>query len=244
VAYYSETGLAGANDEFFLSEKLERAVPLRVNGVSKAAVNCWKHGDDRAALMVVGCIIDLLADRKLRHRKLLLESSKTIGDHPRKLVNVSLIRDGPALQPQFRVAVPGLFSVKRSWKMAVLRGAEPMAVYLVRTIDDHDLVGIFNAPNFDQLVVAVDECLDPSDCEYQRMGTGGIMWESPAVPIPIPHDENAPDDPAEVDIPWNGASLTDGWWTSFYEDGRRWRAFFPDEPRKPRPSRPPRPMGP
>src|SRR5260370_35954407 len=41
----------------------------------------------------------------------------------------------------------GLFSVKRSWKMAVLRGAEPMAVYLVRTIDDHDLVGILNGAN-------------------------------------------------------------------------------------------------
>src|SRR5258706_14232585 len=106
-----------------------------------------------------------------------------------------------------------------------------MAVYLVRTIDDHDLVGIFNASNFDDLVVAVDECLEPADCEYQRMGTGGIMWTSPAVPIPVPHDENAADDGEEVEIPWNGAELSDSWWGNFYEaNPRRWRAFFPDQP--------------
>ncbi|MGZ5870692.1 MAG: hypothetical protein ACXWKP_01120 [Bradyrhizobium sp.] len=58
------------NDQFFLNEKLERAVPFHVNGVSKIVVNCWKHGDDRATLVVVGCIIDLLANCKLRHREL------------------------------------------------------------------------------------------------------------------------------------------------------------------------------
>jgi hypothetical protein len=65
------------NDQFFLSKKLERSVPLHVNGISKVAVDCWKHGDDRAALVVVGGIIDLFANCKLRHRKLLLELSKT-----------------------------------------------------------------------------------------------------------------------------------------------------------------------
>jgi hypothetical protein len=120
-----------------------------------------------------------------------------------------------------------------------------MAVYLVRTIDDHDLVGIFNAPNLEELALAVDECLNTDDCEYQRMGTGGIMWTSPAVPIPVPYDADAADDSDEADIPWSGASLSDSWWGSFYEDNpRRWRAFFPDQPRKPRPSPPSRPMGP
>jgi hypothetical protein len=57
------------NDQLFLGEKLEGAVPFHVNGISKIAVNCWKHGDDRAALMIVGCTIDLLANRKLRHRE-------------------------------------------------------------------------------------------------------------------------------------------------------------------------------
>ena len=76
VLYDAHSGLAVVNDQFFLGEKLERAVPFHVNGVSEVVVNCWKNGDDRAALVVVGCIIDLLANCKLRHRELLQELSK------------------------------------------------------------------------------------------------------------------------------------------------------------------------
>lgn len=56
------------NDKFFLGEKLERAVSFRVNGVSKVAVDGWKDGDDRAALMVIRYTVDLLANRKFCHR--------------------------------------------------------------------------------------------------------------------------------------------------------------------------------
>jgi hypothetical protein len=45
-----------------------------IDGVSNVAFNRWKNGNDRADFMVVDCIIDLLANRKLRHRKLPLES--------------------------------------------------------------------------------------------------------------------------------------------------------------------------
>jgi hypothetical protein len=69
---------AGVNDQFFLGKELERAVSLHVDGVSNLALNCWKHGDDRADFMVAGCIIDFLANCKLRHRKLLLESSMRV----------------------------------------------------------------------------------------------------------------------------------------------------------------------
>jgi hypothetical protein len=58
------------NDQFFFGKKLERAVPFGVNGVPEAAVNCRKYGDDRTHLMIVGRIIDRLANRKLRHREL------------------------------------------------------------------------------------------------------------------------------------------------------------------------------
>jgi hypothetical protein len=121
-----------------------------------------------------------------------------------------------------------------------------MAVYLVRTIDEHDLVGIFNAPNLDELALVVDECLDPGDCEYQRMGTGGIMWTEPAIPIPIELPEGEEDDSTEPDpVPWSAATLTDDWWNSFYGFRRgNWKAFYPDAPKKPHPSPPPRPMGP
>jgi hypothetical protein len=69
---------AVVNDYFFFGEELERAVSRHIDGVSNVALNRWKNGNDRADFMVVGCIIDFLANRKLRHRKLLLESSMRV----------------------------------------------------------------------------------------------------------------------------------------------------------------------
>jgi hypothetical protein len=69
------------HDQFFFGEKPERAVPFGVNGVPEAAVNCRKYGDHCTNLMVVGDVIDLLANRKFRHRKLLLESSMRLYLH-------------------------------------------------------------------------------------------------------------------------------------------------------------------
>jgi hypothetical protein len=60
----------GVTDQLFLVEKLQRAIPFRVNGISKAAVNCWEHGHDRAALMIVWLHINLFADGKFRHQEL------------------------------------------------------------------------------------------------------------------------------------------------------------------------------
>jgi hypothetical protein len=54
--------------QFFLGKKLECAVPFHVNGIPKVAVNRRKYGNDDAALMVVGYIVDLLANRKFCHR--------------------------------------------------------------------------------------------------------------------------------------------------------------------------------
>jgi hypothetical protein len=68
----------GVTDQLFLVEKLQRAIPFRVNGISKAAVNCWEHGHDRAALMIVGCIINLFADGKFRHRELPAENQQCL----------------------------------------------------------------------------------------------------------------------------------------------------------------------
>src|SRR6266436_3758631 len=74
----------------FPRRKTGAPVPFRINGVSKFAVICWKHGDDRTHLMVVGCVFDLVANRKLRHRKLLPESSVRL--YRQKAVYVSLTR--------------------------------------------------------------------------------------------------------------------------------------------------------
>ncbi len=64
-----------------------------------------------------------------------------------------------------------------------------MAAYLVRTIEEHDLVGVFYAPNTYSLAFMIDEVLDPDDCEYLVIGPGGIVWSERAVEIPVPSQE-------------------------------------------------------
>jgi hypothetical protein len=101
-------------------------------------------------------------------------------------------------------------------------------MYFVRTIRDCDLVGVFFARDTDELMMLVDECTDPGACEYQRMKTGGIMWTSPAIPVPIETPEDA-DGTEDDPIPWNGASLTESWFDSFYGYAKgKWKLLVPD----------------
>jgi hypothetical protein len=67
--------LAGVNDQVFLVKKPERAVSFHVNRVPKVTLICPEHGDNGSDFMFVRSFVDLLANRKLRHRELLLESS-------------------------------------------------------------------------------------------------------------------------------------------------------------------------
>jgi hypothetical protein len=60
-----------------------------------------------------------------------------------------------------------------------------MPAYLVRLIKNRDIVGIFAADDFDDLLIVADECTDIDRCEYIELPPGGIMWESPAKPIPL-----------------------------------------------------------
>jgi hypothetical protein len=83
--------------------------------------------------------------------------------------------------------------------------------YLVRTIEDHDLVGIFVAENRLQLEMIVDECVDADACEYAPMSSGAMFWTSPAIEIPPPQgdEDSEDDDPA---VPFAAASLSENWW--------------------------------
>jgi hypothetical protein len=60
--------LSGANDQFFLGEKLERTVTLHIHGVTKVAVRGGEDRNDDAVLMVVGRLFYPFANRKFRHR--------------------------------------------------------------------------------------------------------------------------------------------------------------------------------
>jgi len=120
-----------------------------------------------------------------------------------------------------------------------------MPAYLVRLIKNRGIVGFFAADDFDDLVTAVDECTDVPACEYVELPPGGIMWTSPAIPVPV--DTGDPDDEdAEITpLPWERASLSEVWWNVVYgftED--EWTPFDPDAPQDPVPESPKRPHGP
>jgi hypothetical protein len=124
-------------------------------------------------------------------------------------------------------------------------GEDFMPTYLVRLIDNHDLVGVFVANDLEQLALIVDECTDPGACEFQRMKPGGLMWTSRAIPVPIELGEDY-DDTEPDPVPWDAASLTESWWDSFYGFAKgKWRPIFPDQPHdQPEPPEPPQPSGP
>jgi hypothetical protein len=119
-----------------------------------------------------------------------------------------------------------------------------MPAYLVRTIDDHDIVGFFVAEEMEDLLITIDECLDAADCEYVELPSGGILWSSPAIAVPLDpgsdEDENANDGQR---LPWARAELSETWWSVVYGyTDDEWTEFFPGK-RKAR-SKPLRPMGP
>jgi hypothetical protein len=116
-----------------------------------------------------------------------------------------------------------------------------LRAYLVRTIDDHDLVGIYVAKSREQLQWLVDECINVDLCEYAPMPAGGIQWTDPAINIPVPESDDPDEDPNPGPfLPWSGATETDSWRPFLYEVIKRWKPLYnkgddPDLPLTPRP---------
>lgn len=103
-----------------------------------------------------------------------------------------------------------------------------MPAYLVRTIQKHDLVGVFYAANVYDLAYMIDEVLDPNECEYTTIGPGGVIWEDPAISIPLPGRATEDDDGGEEEeaelIPWKDARFTENWaLLAYYDSGKRWK---------------------
>jgi hypothetical protein len=120
-----------------------------------------------------------------------------------------------------------------------------MPAYLVRLIQTRDIVGFFVADDFNDLVIAVDECTDVPACEYVEMPAGGIMWTSPAIPVPIDISDRK-DESADIEVlPWAQAELSESWWSVVYGYvDEEWTRFDPDAPQDPTPESPKRPLGP
>jgi hypothetical protein len=99
-----------------------------------------------------------------------------------------------------------------------------MPAFLVRTIEEHKLVGIFVAPNLFELALLLDEGIDPGVCECQWMNAGGTLcggglpWLCPPIQtmtiVPLTRS------------PWVEASLTEEWMCSVYGPPKgKWRAI-------------------
>lgn len=91
-----------------------------------------------------------------------------------------------------------------------------MNAYMVRLADSHEVVGIFVARSIDRLWWAVDECTSPQDCEYRKLGEGGVFvpgrtsaqWPTRTIHDRIKDDGGIhPDD--EDDL--RGAILSEEW---------------------------------
>jgi hypothetical protein len=119
-----------------------------------------------------------------------------------------------------------------------------MPAYLVRLIKNRDLVGFFAADDFDDLEIAVDECTDVGACEYVELPPGGIMWTSPAIPVPVDVGDRE-DEGAEIEeLPWATAVLSEPWWHVVYGYANdEWTRFDPEAPQD-APDPPRKQMGP
>lgn len=99
-----------------------------------------------------------------------------------------------------------------------------MQAYLVRQGRDRQVVGIFVAKDVDQLAVLIDECCDPSGCEYLPAGPGGIFQSrrtDAQFPIRYVGEDPHPDDGA----PFVGADYTDSWHMAMDQS---WRSVAKD----------------
>jgi hypothetical protein len=108
-------------------------------------------------------------------------------------------------------------SPARSWP----RWEAELPAYLVRFVDDHDLVGIFFPNSIGQLCDLVDECCDIDECEYTELPPGGVYWTDEAIAVPV--QAVSDDDEDEPRIPWAGAMETESWTSRLYNGPGNWK---------------------
>jgi hypothetical protein len=120
-----------------------------------------------------------------------------------------------------------------------------MPAYLVRLIQNRDIVGFFAADDFGNLVITVDECTDVAACEYVELPPGGIMWTSPAIPVPIDISDREDESTDVIGLPWASIELSESWWSVVYGyTDEEWTRFDPDAPQDPTPEPPKKHMRP
>ena len=66
-----------------------------------------------------------------------------------------------------------------------------MSAYLVRLIKSHDTVGFFTADDVFGWRPQSMNAPDVDACEYVKLPVGGVMWESPTIPVRIDARDDA-----------------------------------------------------
>lgn len=94
-----------------------------------------------------------------------------------------------------------------------------MSGFVVRLAGSKEIVGLFVAESIDRLRWAVDEVCDPHECEYVRIGSGGIYWSVSGKPVITETEE-------EIHVETADAELSESVWARFaYQDDFKWKGF-------------------
>ena len=81
-----------------------------------------------------------------------------------------------------------------------------MKAYFVRKTEDREVVGLFVAPSVLLLAALVDECCDPTGCQYAIARMGGIMMlETTTIKWPLDKGDR------DVHTGLDGATLSQQW---------------------------------
>lgn len=99
-----------------------------------------------------------------------------------------------------------------------------MANYLVRLIENKEIVGFFSAGSDHELFWLVDECTDPWGCERQKLvGGWGVIWPAPkAFKVPLKN--------LDAEVKLNKAQLTEGATTLLLDEGK-WKLVAVEDER-------------
>jgi hypothetical protein len=102
-----------------------------------------------------------------------------------------------------------------------------MSAYLVRLKSNRELVGLFVSDSTDDLCLLIDECCDPSDCEYKPLPRGGIYYEKAGAPDISTIYRDEPGTGEKMPDWFAGATLSDHWYGIFEsERGEKgWKAL-------------------
>ncbi|MGY8630870.1 hypothetical protein RAD15_00050 [Bradyrhizobium sp. 14AA] len=91
-----------------------------------------------------------------------------------------------------------------------------MPAYLVRLIDNHQIVGIFFADHPGSLALSVHEWTDKDRCEYVKLPEGGIVWAGSAVPVPMTPGDESDADWDIPELPFSSATTSETWLNVLY----------------------------